>query len=55
MFAAKSGNLEVVKYLIDKGADVNSKPMNGFTALKMAQMRGHEEMVELLKAHGAKE
>ena len=30
MFAAKSGNLEVVKYSIDKGADVNSKPMNHF-------------------------
>jgi uncharacterized protein len=53
--AAERGDLSGVKTLLDKGADVNAKDQDGWTALKRAQKRGSTEIVELLKAHGAKE
>ena len=37
-----------------KGADVNAKNKNGSTALKLASLGNHPEVVELLKANGAK-
>jgi ankyrin repeat protein len=46
---------EVVKLLLEKGAEVNAKDSDGWTALKRAQKRGDTQIVELLKAHGAKE
>jgi len=39
MSAARRGNLEVVKFLIDKGLDVNDKIENGNTVL-MGRRRG---------------
>ncbi len=38
-----------------KGADASAKSKNGWTALEIAQEKGHKEIVELLKAHGAKD
>jgi uncharacterized protein len=52
--AATMGHLEVVRLLIDKGADVHAKTKDGDTALKLAE-KGYTEIVDLLKAHGAKE
>jgi uncharacterized protein len=46
---------QIVRLLMDKGARVNAKDRNGSTALKRAQRRGHTEIVEILKAHGAPE
>ena len=46
---------QIVKMLLQKGADVNAKDKVGWTALKRAQNRGTTEIVELLKAYGAKE
>jgi len=46
---------QIVKLLVEKGAQVNVKDRNSWTALKRAQQRGHTGIVELLKAHGAKE
>jgi ankyrin repeat protein len=46
---------QIVRLLIRKGADVNAKDQDGWTALKRAQKRGSAEIVEMLKAHGAKE
>jgi hypothetical protein len=55
MIAAHLGYLEMAKLLIEKGADVNAECKDGATALKIASLEGHPEVVELLKAHGARE
>ena len=52
---AKRRGVELVKQLIEKGADVNSRSNDGDTALKVAKKEGRTQIVELLKAHGAKE
>ena len=44
----------VVKLLIEKGADINARDNSGRTALMIASKNGHTQIVELLKAHGAK-
>ena len=82
MHAARGGSLDVVKLLIEKGADVNARgtpPYGklkaflvsiartiwnmdpsylergaGPTALELSREYGHKEIVEYLKAHGAK-
>jgi ankyrin repeat protein len=41
--------------MLEAGADVNAKARKGYTALRYAHEKGHKEIVELLKAHGAKE
>jgi ankyrin repeat protein len=53
--AAKQGDLKQVQNLLNKGADVNAKDENGWTALKITHTSCHKEIAELLKAHGAKE
>jgi len=55
MDAAGSGHQEVVRVLLDNGANVNAKREYGATALKIARAKGHKEIAELLKSHGAKE
>ena len=37
------------------GADVNTKGKNGETPMSVAKEKGHEQVVELLRKHGAKE
>lgn len=51
--AVADGNIEQVKSLIAKGADVNAKDERGQTPLHFAARRGHEEIVRLLIAEGA--
>jgi serine/threonine-protein phosphatase 6 regulatory ankyrin repeat subunit B len=55
MIASERGHKEVVKLLLEKGADVNAKNKEGMTALKYASENGHKEIVELLKSYGAEE
>lgn len=38
MFAAQQGNLEIVKFLIDCGADLNIQTIFGYTALMIASL-----------------
>ncbi len=53
MFAASDGNVEIVQALLDKGPDINHVGgMHCTTALDWA---ASDEIVELLRAHGAKE
>ncbi len=52
--AAGEGHIEVVKFLLDNGADVNIKGTNGIdTALMSAAGGGHKEIVKLLIDKGA--
>ncbi|MHC4584912.1 MAG: HzsA-related protein [Planctomycetota bacterium] len=51
--AIDTGNVERVKLLISKGADVNTKDKDGHTAFSLAEKRGHKAIVELLRKHGA--
>ncbi len=54
MEAAVRGNVEVMKLLIEHGADVNMADKDGWTALMGAVVQGHTESVKLLLKHGAK-
>jgi ankyrin repeat protein len=52
--AARRGNLEVVRYLLDEGADINLQPRDDGTGiLEEACMNGLLELVTLLLARGA--
>ncbi len=53
-WAANNGQLEVVQYLIGKGADINAKaPGDQTTALMLAARNGHLEVVKTLLQAGA--
>jgi len=52
--AVRVGNLPIVKYLIDKGANVNALDPDGETLLGIARFHKYEEMIDLLVKHGAK-
>lgn len=55
MGAAMNGHAEIVRILLDTGAEVNIKDKYGSTALMAAARYGHNEVVNLLKQAGAKE
>lgn len=46
--AAKSGNLEVVKFLVEKGATINGSDKEGRTPLMAASAMGHYGIVQYL-------
>lgn len=45
---------DIVVILLNKGADVNAKNNNGWTALMFAEFENHTEIVNILKQAGAK-
>ncbi|EXJ87270.1 hypothetical protein A1O3_04229 [Capronia epimyces CBS 606.96] len=53
--ACKVGDLKLVRYLVQRGADVNlpAGPKYGFTALQAASFYGHIDVVEFLLGRGA--
>ena len=54
MTAARTGNPEIVRLLIEHGADVNAKgEAYGETALVWAAQENHAEAAQVLIAHGA--
>ncbi|XP_028849015.1 ankyrin repeat domain-containing protein SOWAHC-like isoform X1 [Denticeps clupeoides] len=54
-WAAKHGNTEMVRAMVDAGADVNTKAHGGYTPLHIAALHGHRHVADLLvEAYGAK-
>ncbi len=51
--AAADGNIEQVKSLLSKGAEVNAKDEKGQTPLHLAARQGHTAIVEMLLDKGA--
>ena len=55
MLAACGGNAEIVRALLDEGADVGGKfTLTGKTALALAEEHGYSAIVELLRQAGDK-
>lgn len=52
--AAAARSLEIVKHLLDAGADPNVQQHGGFTALMAAAMHGDEALIQSLIDSGAK-
>ena len=46
--AAQEGHQDIVKFLLEKGADVNATMKDGRSALYKASKNGHTEVVRLL-------
>ncbi|RLN82851.1 hypothetical protein BBJ28_00019344 [Nothophytophthora sp. Chile5] len=53
MLASQNGHLEVVKYLVDAGADIEAVYDEGETALMQAAGKGHLDVVQYLVDAGA--
>jgi ankyrin len=53
-WAILHGETKVVKFLTENGADVNTLAENGNTPLSIANESGDNDIVEILKKHGAK-
>jgi ankyrin repeat protein len=51
--AAEENHLEVAQKLIFSGAEIDPMNLNGYTPASMAVFRLHEEMLILLRLHGA--
>jgi ankyrin repeat protein len=54
LFAAAEGDIEIVKLLVEKGADVNAKDDKNNSPLSIAEERKYQQVVDFLKASGAK-
>lgn len=52
-FAATTGNIDIARFLLDAGADIDAGDSDNSTALGIAAMRKHGDMVALLIERGA--
>ena len=52
--AVKEGSIEMVKFLIERGAMVNPRAEYGWTPLDMAIKKNRKKVIELLRANGGK-
>lgn len=53
MEAAQEGHLDLVRYLLESGADVHAQTQTGDTALTYACENGHTDVADLLLQFGA--
>ena len=52
--AAREGPIEMVEFLIERGAAVNTRAEYGWTPLDLAIKKNRKEVIRLLRANGAK-
>ena len=52
-YAARYGHIDIVKYLVEKGAKINLQDNNGYTALILAAYWGEIDKVRYLVKQGA--
>ena len=50
--ASSSGHLEVVRYLLEQGADRDNADIQGLTPLHAAAVSGHLDIAMLLMSYG---
>ncbi len=55
MYAARYNKVEIIEYLLQKGADRDIKDSQGFTALKYAELSNAYEAITVLKSLSVKE
>ena len=53
MIASYHGYYNIVKLLIENGADIDAQDDTGWTAMMLASSQAHCDVVELLQCHGA--
>jgi len=53
LYALKWDNLEIARLLIERGADINARAVDGNTALTLAETNGNEEIYNYLIERGA--
>ena len=53
MMASENGHLDVVRVLLDKGAEINNKTGGGTTALMIPSQNGYRDIVRALLEKGA--
>jgi ankyrin repeat protein len=53
VLAAGEGRLEIVRYLLDEGADLNARELHGNTALAEATYYSHVSIIKELLLRGA--
>ena len=51
--ASKEGDIDLIEFLIENGADINARTSHGFTPLLYAAKNGHHSIIELLVVNGA--
>ncbi|KAI9442360.1 hypothetical protein H4582DRAFT_1927950 [Lactarius indigo] len=52
--ALERDHSEVVQQLLERGANIHAKNYHGNTALRVAETRGNQDMVQLLLQYGTK-
>lgn len=53
--AVSTWNIDIIKIILKTDVDININNENGFTALDLAKLRDKDDIVKLLKQHGAKQ
>lgn len=53
MIASAEGHLDIVKFLVKSGADINAKDVTGHTPLFWADFKGYDKVQEYLESLGA--
>ena len=53
MFASSEGHIDIVRILLEHGADADAHNKFGLTVLTSASYKGHTEIVQILLEYGA--